>query len=137
MLSQVPIGKKPSIAATFIGFVGILIIAGILYLILRSHSPVKTITDFAQCKAAGHPIQESYPEACVTPDGQRFTNPDQKVAEQICPDAWYKNEMPSIANENSLPNEYFVVGGQRREVIELDVAWIIANCKVSQPEIIH
>ncbi|MCA9328226.1 hypothetical protein KC959_00500 [Candidatus Saccharibacteria bacterium] len=39
------------------------------------------ITSFAGCKAAGYPIQESYPEKCVTPDGQTFTNPDQKVEE--------------------------------------------------------
>lgn len=39
----------------------------------------KTIpaTSFEECKSAGNPIQESYPERCVTPDGKSFTNPEQ------------------------------------------------------------
>jgi hypothetical protein len=39
------------------------------------------INSFEECAAAGHPIQDSYPEVCAVPgaDGQRFVNPDQKV----------------------------------------------------------
>lgn len=31
-----------------------------------------TITNFQECAAAGNPIQQSYPEVCVTASGQRF-----------------------------------------------------------------
>jgi len=37
------------------------------------------ITTYAECAKASGVIQESYPEVCVK-DGQRFTNPDQKVS---------------------------------------------------------
>ena len=33
-----------------------------------------TITTFAECAAAGYPIQESYPEVCKVPGGKSFTN---------------------------------------------------------------
>ncbi len=40
------------------------------------------ILTYAQCaKAEGSVIQESYPETCVTKDGQRFTNSEQKVTD--------------------------------------------------------
>jgi hypothetical protein len=35
-----------------------------------------SINSYAECAAAGYPIQESYPEQCRTPDGKLFTNPD-------------------------------------------------------------
>lgn len=31
------------------------------------------INSFDECAAAGHPIQESYPERCAVPDGPTFT----------------------------------------------------------------
>lgn len=35
------------------------------------------VADYTQCtKANGSTLQESYPEICVTKDGQRFQNPD-------------------------------------------------------------
>lgn len=37
------------------------------------------VNSFADCKAAGYPIQESYPEVCVGSDGKQFTNPDQQA----------------------------------------------------------
>ncbi len=43
-------------------------------------SQIITPTSFSECKAAsGSRIQESYPEVCVTEDGERFVNPDQKA----------------------------------------------------------
>jgi hypothetical protein len=39
---------------------------------------VKSISDidgFEDCKNAGYPIQESYPEVCRLPDGRSFTAP--------------------------------------------------------------
>ena len=43
-------------------------------------SRIITPTNFKECvAAAGSRIQETYPEVCVTEDGDRFVNPDQKV----------------------------------------------------------
>lgn len=35
--------------------------------------PTSTVTTYEACVAAGYPVQESYPERCVTPDGLTFT----------------------------------------------------------------
>lgn len=43
------------------------------------HKVPNVINSFAECKAAKGIIQNSYPEVCVTTDGKRFINPDQKV----------------------------------------------------------
>jgi hypothetical protein len=40
------------------------------------------IGSFAGCQAAGYPIQDSYPEVCLTKNGQRFVNPAQHQAHQ-------------------------------------------------------
>lgn len=40
------------------------------------------IDTFEECKAAGNPIQESYPEVCMTKDGKRFVNPEQSAAHE-------------------------------------------------------
>jgi hypothetical protein len=37
------------------------------------------VNSFADCKAARGIVQTSYPEVCITTDGKRFVNPDQKV----------------------------------------------------------
>ena len=37
------------------------------------------VASFADCVAAGNPIQESYPEVCVSASGERFVNPEQKA----------------------------------------------------------
>ena len=34
------------------------------------------VNSFGECVSAGNPVQESYPEVCVTGDGKRFVNPD-------------------------------------------------------------
>lgn len=50
------------------------------------------INSFAACAAAGHPIQESYPEVCVMKNGKRFVNTAQAQAHQA-----------SIDNEELIP----------------------------------
>lgn len=40
------------------------------------------IDSFEACVRAGNPIQESYPEVCLTKDGKRFVNPKQDKAHQ-------------------------------------------------------
>lgn len=44
-----------------------------------SPEPTKqpSINSFDECAQAGNPIQESFPEVCVTKDGKRFTKPSQ------------------------------------------------------------
>lgn len=44
------------------------------------------VHSFEECAAAGYPVQESYPEVCVTPDGKRFVNPKQQAAHQAAID---------------------------------------------------
>ena len=39
-----------------------------------SKSDASTISNFQQCVDAGYPIMESYPEQCMTADGQVFVN---------------------------------------------------------------
>ncbi len=39
------------------------------------------VTSYASCVAAGNPVQASYPSVCVGKDGQRFVNPNEKVAQ--------------------------------------------------------
>ena len=42
---------------------------------LRPSGQLKaTVHSYDQCVAAGNPVQESYPEVCVTPEGRRFVN---------------------------------------------------------------
>ena len=38
-----------------------------------------SIDSYKTCAEAGNPIQDSYPSVCVTKDGRRFVNPDEKV----------------------------------------------------------
>lgn len=58
---------------------------------------------------------------------------------KICPDEWYDNQMPCIETVNSCPQvtQYFIIDGQRRELIEFDVDWIKENCEVNKPTIVE
>ena len=46
---------------------------GFLYYSKRN-SDYSAVTNFSECKQAGYPVMESYPEKCQTPDGRQFTN---------------------------------------------------------------
>lgn len=60
--------------------VAALFVLGAFFMQNFNTSQVITPTNFKECVAAsGSRVQESYPEVCVTEDGERFTNPDQKV----------------------------------------------------------
>lgn len=56
----------------------VVVLAGLGWWAL-SGQPNATLNSFEDCVQAGYSIQESYPEVCVTPDGQRFPNPDQSI----------------------------------------------------------
>lgn len=62
---------------------GIFVAGGIVLIVwfawLLSGDKPAEVSSFDECAAAGNPIQESYPEVCVTPDGTRYTNPDQQA----------------------------------------------------------
>lgn len=45
---------------------------------------------------------------------------------QDCPDEKIINKMPSIGN--SLPNEYLIYKGERKEISEFDEEWLKKNC---------
>lgn len=49
----------------------VLIIVGLL---VWNNSRISQINSFTDCKNAGYPIMESYPEQCRTPDGRTFVN---------------------------------------------------------------
>lgn len=49
------------------------IMFGFLYYSKRQNN-YSAITNFSECKQAGYPIMESYPERCQTPDGRQFVN---------------------------------------------------------------
>ena len=59
---------------------------------------------------------------------------------QECPDSWYKNMMPIIVDDPQdakHAGEYFIVDGQKRELSEYDVEWIVDNCEVNHPQPIY
>lgn len=55
-----------------VGVVALLVIAGVFYMSRRNG--LAAIGSFEDCKNAGYPIMESFPERCVTPDGKTFVN---------------------------------------------------------------
>lgn len=43
----------------------------------------KDINTFEQCRDAGYPVQESFPERCVLPDGRSFTNSMNQSSQDV------------------------------------------------------
>lgn len=66
-----------------------------------------TITNFQQCKDAGNPIQESYPEKCSA-DGQTYTNTNQTIgtAKVVveAPQGWGQLDCTYDENEQAYAN---------------------------------
>lgn len=76
MIVQKKNNAKRNIVIIIISLI-VLVGAGIgVYLYIQRTKPVNS---YDECLAAGHPIQESYPERCTGPDGQQFTNPKAAV----------------------------------------------------------
>lgn len=69
------LSNRGNVGALFI--VVFLIVAGAVFWYMYKNNTQKVPTNFAECKAAGYPIQESYPEVCSTGDGESFSNPTQ------------------------------------------------------------
>ena len=59
----------------------IVLVVGVGLLLILSEDTtapnVASISTFEECKQAGYPIMESYPEQCATPDGRTFINESQ------------------------------------------------------------
>ena len=53
-----------------------LLVGGLIfaYFANKEQQRLLSITNFEECKAAGYPILESYPEQCKTPDRRTFVN---------------------------------------------------------------
>lgn len=61
-------------------FIGVLVVAGaaaFLFLNTTKKQDVASILTFEECKQAGYPIMESFPEQCATPDGRTFIDKSQ------------------------------------------------------------
>ena len=79
--------SKASIKLWIIIGIALMVIAGGLGFYLMSNKDSsdqsskatdKAITNFEECADAGNPIQEIYPEVCVTADGKSFVNEAQQ-----------------------------------------------------------
>ena len=66
---------------------------------VRPSRQVVGIDSFAECGAAGYPIQESFPEVCVTPSGERFVNPDQQAQAPASDDGTGEGTPPLVITE--------------------------------------
>lgn len=67
--------KKVSLLMVLIGIIVAIAFVMVLALAVKNPANVdESINSFKQCADAGYPIQESFPERCVTPKGQVFIN---------------------------------------------------------------
>jgi hypothetical protein len=67
-------------------------------------TPQASINSFEDCKKAGYPIQESYPETCKTPDGKSFTNPAQPAKPADETQTWLLYTPPKKTYSVRLPD---------------------------------
>ncbi len=47
-----------------------------------------------------------------------------------CPDEKIINEMPVLSGTSSLPSNYYIKNGQRKEISDYNKLWVKLNCKV-------
>lgn len=72
--------KSPKSAILWLALLIFIVLASIAaFIYFAYYASTKAIGSFAECAAAGYPIQESYPEVCRVPGGSSFTNPDQSI----------------------------------------------------------
>ncbi len=55
----------------------VLVLGGLALYYQLNKQAVAKISSFEECKNAGYPVMESYPEQCKTPDGRNFINTQQ------------------------------------------------------------
>lgn len=59
---------------------------------------------------------------------------------QTCPEAWYDNRMPTIVEDSTKPQpirQYFIIGGDRYELNEVDVSWVKESCTITSPTVVY
>ncbi len=63
------------------------IIAGLLLSLsnIAKQQRMYAIATYEECKNAGYPVMESYPEQCATPDGRTFLNDEQPPVQSGTP----------------------------------------------------
>lgn len=76
--------KKKFLRAKWLILCAVIAVAALVsWLIwIRPMQSDANINTFEECAAAGNPIQDSYPEVCLTKAGKRFVNPKQDQAHQ-------------------------------------------------------
>jgi len=57
--------------------IAILVLGALILYFQISKNAIAKISNFEECKNAGYPVMESYPEQCRTPDGRNFINTQQ------------------------------------------------------------
>lgn len=57
----------------------VLVLGGLALYYQLNKQAVAKISSFEECKNAGYPVMESYPEQCKTPDGRNFINTQQQA----------------------------------------------------------
>ena len=63
--------------------IALVLLVGVGFFLTGKAKPAAEITSFEECGAAGNPIQESYPEVCVTKDGKRFVHDVGNVVDKM------------------------------------------------------
>jgi hypothetical protein len=86
---------KRSALIVFIIFDVLVVALAAWFFYQQSTKPPADINSYADCVAAGYPIQESYPEQCRTPDGKSFINPD---AITVFPEGEFTSSKGTIIN---------------------------------------
>jgi hypothetical protein len=64
-------------------------------------------------------------------------SPQPQALKRICPDAWYDNQMPGVADQETRPDEYLIVNGRRAELTDYDVEWIKSHCRINKPTTVY
>ena len=60
---------------------------------------------------------------------------------RVCPEEWFDDQMPRVINDK-VPDiregssQYFIIGGERKEIKDYDLDWIRDNCTI-KPQIIY
>ena len=70
---------------------------------------------------------------------QRLANPNGRLL-RACPELWYENHMPQVVmpgEEATTPSTYLVIDGTNYQESQVDLAWIRANCEITQPEKVY
>ncbi len=71
-------GLPNILKALAIGLLAIAVV-GAGWVLYYRFSASPTVETYRDCVKAGNPVQTSYPAVCITEDGQRFTDPANKV----------------------------------------------------------